>query len=385
MQAAETAAVLAALTETGATARFVGGCVRDAVVGRDVYDIDIAVDRTPDDNLAALAAADIHTIPTGLRHGTVIAVVASRHFEITSLRVDVETYGRHAKVAFTDDWAGDAQRRDFTMNALFADPDGALYDPVGGLADLQAGNVRFVGAPAQRIAEDYLRVLRFFRFHAWYGRTEPDAAALAACAGAADRLGTLSGERIRSEMLRLLMADAPLESLRLMQESGVLSRVLPDGTDIGALARLIAEDAAPDPLRRLAALMQGGADAVSRLARHWHLSNAQRDRLMAMRAPALDIAAAGDAGRLRAAVYRLGTATAVDLALLAGRPNLADSAKGIEVPAFPLAGRDVLALAVEPGPRVGALLRDVEAWWLERDCAPGRGALLAELARRVKT
>jgi len=384
MQAPDARAVLAALTAGGGTARFVGGCVRDSVLGRPVVDIDIAIDRSPDENLQALADAGIHTIPTGLKHGTVIAVTPVRHFEITALRVDVETYGRHAKVAFTDDWAGDAQRRDFTMNALFADADGTLYDPTGGVADLHAGHVRFVGEPARRIDEDYLRVLRFFRFHAWYGRSEPDAAALAACAAAAGKLAQLSGERIRSEMLRLMMAEAPLESLRLMAETGVLAQVLPDGSDLGALARLIALDPAPDALRRLAALMCGDGDAVRRLARHWHLANAQRDRLLAMRAPSLDIVAAGDAGRLRQAIYRVGADLAADLALLAGRADLAALCREAQVPAFPLAGRDLLARGVPSGPRVGELLRELEDWWLDQDLAPDQAALLAELDRRTK-
>jgi len=384
MQAPDARAVLAALTAGGGTARFVGGCVRDSLLGRPVVDIDIAVDRTPEENLQALANAGIHTIPTGLKHGTVIAVTPARHFEITALRVDVETYGRHAKVAFTDDWAGDARRRDFTMNALFADADGTLYDPTGGVADLHAGHVRFVGEPARRIDEDYLRVLRFFRFHAWYGRSEPDAAALTACAAAAGKLAQLSGERIRSEMLRLLMAEAPLESLRLMAETGVLVQVLPDGSDLGALARLITLDPAPDALRRLAALMCGGGDAVRRLARHWHLANAQRDRLLAMRAPPLDIVAAGDAGRLRQAVYRVGAALAADLALLAGRADLAELCRLAQVPAFPLAGRDLLARGVPSGPGMGKLLRELEDWWLDQDLAPDRAALLAELDRRTR-
>jgi poly(A) polymerase len=384
MDAEETQAVMSALAAGGATARFVGGVVRNALIGEPVQDIDIAADATPEQNMAALKRAGIHVLPTGLKHGTVMAVRNGKHFEITSLRIDVETFGRHANVAYTDDWEADARRRDFTMNALFADIDGTFYDPAGGLADLRAGRVRFVGDPAGRIEEDYLRILRFFRFHAWYGRATPDAAALQACRDLAAGVDGLSGERIRNELLRLLAAPAPLAAVRLLAEFGVLARVLADGFDIGGLARLLRVDDDVEPLRRLAALMRGDGAAVERLARRWHLSKAQRLRLAAIRSPAIDITGCGDAAGLRAALYSAGRQPVVDLALLAGAPDLADRARSADVPEFPLKGRDAVALGVDAGPGVGELLQAVEAWWVAGDFAVGVDELEAELARRAR-
>ncbi|MFQ5959208.1 MAG: CCA tRNA nucleotidyltransferase, partial [Alphaproteobacteria bacterium] len=233
-----TRAVVDALRAQGAEVRFVGGCVRDAVAGRKVTDVDIATPDPPETVIRLLEAAGIRVVPTGIKHGTVTAVVARRPFEITTLRRDVETYGRHAKVAFTDDWTADAARRDFTINALFCAPDGTLYDPFGGLDDLRAGRVRFVGDAVQRIREDVLRLLRFFRFYAHYGRPPPDAEALAACRAMALALPSLSGERVCAELLRLLAADDPAAVLELMIEADVLEFVLPEVAGVGALAEL---------------------------------------------------------------------------------------------------------------------------------------------------
>src|SRR5665213_1315156 len=228
MSEAATRAVMAALGD--GNARFVGGCVRDALLGRPVLDIDIATKLPPDEVTRRLEAAGIRAVPTGLAHGTVTAVLKPRHFEITTLRRDVETFGRHARVAFTDDWAEDAGRRDFTMNALYLGADGAVFDPIGGLADLRTGYVRFVGDAGRRIDEDVLRLLRFYRFYAHYGKGEADEAARDAARERAPLLPSLSAERVAAEMLKLLAAPDPLPVLALMREDGVLAQMLPEAT-----------------------------------------------------------------------------------------------------------------------------------------------------------
>ncbi|HWA31138.1 MAG TPA: CCA tRNA nucleotidyltransferase, partial [Rhizomicrobium sp.] len=283
MTAPETRAVMEALAKDGGSARFVGGVVRNALLGRAVGDIDIATPLTPDDVTKTLEAAGLKAVPTGIEHGTVTAVSNGRPYEVTTLRRDVSTDGRRAVVAFTKDWAEDAQRRDFTMNALYANADGEVFDTVGGVADLKAGKVRFVGDPATRIREDYLRILRLFRFHAWYGKGEIDKAALKAAAENRAGLAQLSGERIAKEMLKLLAAEDPVPVLRSMAASAILGEILPGELNIARLERLVAIDAsnffAPDPVLRLAALLPDRAAAANELADRWKLSNADRDRL----------------------------------------------------------------------------------------------------------
>jgi len=389
-----TRAVIAALEAGGGKARFVGGCVRDALLGHPVRDIDIATPDPPEAVMRLLRAAGIRAIPTGIDHGTVTAVKGAAHFEITSLRRDVETFGRHARVAFTDDWDADAARRDFTMNALFCDPDGTLHDPAGGYADLRAGRVRFVGEARARIEEDVLRLLRFFRFHAWYGRGAPDAEALAACRALAPRLKSLSAERVWSELRRLLSAPDPAAALRLMAENAVLPYVLAEADRPDRLARLAAlEDGlglGADPLRRLAAAVTVDEAGAAWLADRLRLSRAERRRLCALAAPEHrpDPAAGHAANRI--ALYRLGTETFGDLALLgwaeAGGAAGDDAWRALRalpdadpVPAFPLAGRDALALGVPKGPEVGRLLREVEGWWSDTGFTASREACLAKL------
>jgi poly(A) polymerase/tRNA nucleotidyltransferase (CCA-adding enzyme) len=373
-------AVLAALPE----ARLVGGCVRDALAGRPVADIDLATPRRPETVMQALQAAGIRAVPTGLDHGTVTAVMDRRGFEITTLRRDEETDGRHARVAYTDDWREDAARRDFTINALSMTPDGAVFDPFGGIADLAAGRVRFVGDAAGRIAEDYLRILRFFRFHARYGRPPPDPDALTAIRAGVPGLARLSAERVWSELLRVLAAPDPVGSVALMAKLGVLTAVLPEGADPDRLARLVKAGAPADPLLRLSALLTG--DSVA-LADRLKLSTAERERLAALRALPVPEPGASDAD-----LRRLLADTPADI--LIGRAWLAGDEgsdwaalrarlAAIQVPVFPLEGRDVLALGEAPGPRVGALLRAVRAWWLAGGCVAEGAACRAELARRI--
>lgn len=368
-------------------ARVVGGAVRDALAGREVADIDLATPAPPDEVVRALNGAGIRAVPTGIAHGTVTAVMRGRGFEITTLRRDVETDGRHASVAFTDDWRVDAARRDFTINAMSMTADGAVFDYFGGVADLRAGLVRFVGDPATRIAEDYLRILRFFRFHARYGSGEPDPAALAAIRGAVAGLTILSVERIWSELRRILAAPDPAGAVRLMEEAGVLDAVLVEGVDPHRFCRSIAAGLPPDPVLRLAALLAGDAAA---LADRLRLSTAQRERLLALRGGPVPLPDADD-DALRRMLADQVAEILIGRAWLEGgdapvwarlRARLAAMPRIV----FPLEGRDALALGIPPGPEIGQLLRQVRSWWQAGGCradAPAcRDALAGELARR---
>jgi poly(A) polymerase len=387
-----TEAVLKALVAESGGARFVGGCVRDALLGRAIGDIDIATPLVPEEVMRRLEAAGIRVVPTGLAHGTVTAVAAPRHFEVTTLRRDVETFGRHARVAFTDDWAEDAQRRDFTMNALFLDPYGNVFDPVRGLGDLLAGRVRFVGDAATRIREDVLRLLRFYRFHAHYGKGAADAEARAACRALAALLPTLSGERVATETLKLLAAPDPLPTLRMMAEDGVLAAFLPEVRHFGRLAAVVPLEPTPDALRRLGTLLDDAAGAAASVAERLRLSNEQSDRLIATAAPPVAVDLAGDERAQRRALHRLGTDLYRDLVLRRAAEGgdamrarallaLAEAWRPLE---FPLKGRDVTALGVPAGPEIGRLLAAIAAWWEDGDFRADRKAALAELQRRVK-
>ncbi|MFQ5618919.1 MAG: CCA tRNA nucleotidyltransferase [Rhodospirillales bacterium] len=402
--APETVAVVEALAAEGAEVRFVGGCVRDAVLQRPVEDIDIATPEPPDKVIALLEKAGIKAVPTGVEHGTVTAVIGEVRVEVTTLRVDVETDGRRAKVAFTDDWTADAARRDFTINTLSCTPAGDIYDPMGGLDDLGHRRVRFVGNAETRIEEDVLRLLRFFRMYAVYGRPPPDIAALAACRAMAPRLSGLSGERVRDEMLRILMAPAAADTVVLMQGEGVLEHVLPEAGDVGRLRMLTwldtsaikVDSVAADPLRRLAALLDVDAAGAGSVAARLRLSNQQTDRLVRVAPPPHDLTPDVDDRSLRRALRRAGADVVRDRVLLAWAGELAvtprrrgertqawldtlaaaDAWTPVE---FPLKGRDVTALGVAEGPRVGALLGAVEAWWEDGDYRAGRTACLEKL------
>jgi poly(A) polymerase len=382
MSAAQTVAVLDALEAAGGAgcARFVGGCVRDALLGLVINDIDIATSLVPVQTMTALKAAGLGAVPTGVEHGTVTAIADHKPFEITTLRRDVETDGRRAVVAFTTDWAEDAARRDFRLNALYLDRQGVLYDPVGGgIEDARAGRIIFVGDAPTRIREDYLRVLRFFRFTAWYGRGEPDATALAACNALKDGVAGLSGERLSKELLKLLAAPDPRAAVGLMDAEGVLAVVLPVALRMGRFEAMVALSL--DPELRLSALLPDDAVVVRGVAERLRLSNGLRDRLVAA---AADFALpAGDA-RGRAAIYRDGAAAFGDRVLKywAERPKAKVDAERMlalardwSPPRFPLTGRDVMALGIDKGPEVGRLLGAVEA--------ADREGLLAELKARA--
>ena len=372
--------VMAVLPE----ARVVGGAVRDTLAGRLVTEIDLATPREPEQVVHALQAAGIRTVPTGLEHGTVTAVVDGRGFEITTLRRDVETDGRHATVAFTDDWRADAARRDFSINALSMTRDGAVFDYFDGVADLRAGRVRFVGDPATRIAEDYLRILRFFRFFSRYATGAADHAALSAIRAGVPGLGGLSAERVWSELSRILSAPDPCPAVGLMAELGVLAAVVPEGADPARLARLIAAGAPCDPLLRLAALLTGDTLA---LAARLRLSVVERDRLAGMRAGPVAQPDMDD-NALRRLLAEEDTAVLIDRTWLVGGASpewtaLRARLAALPRPVFPLEGRDVLALGEPEGPRVGALLREVRHWWLEGGCVASGAACRAELVRRL--
>ncbi len=376
---------LAAVLDALPDARIVGGAVRDWLAGRAVADIDLATALPPDAVTEALACAGLRAVPTGADHGTITALSGGRSFEVTTLRRDVTTDGRHAVVAFTDDWREDAARRDFTINAMSMARDGVVFDYFTGRADLAEGRVRFVGDPATRIAEDALRILRFFRFHARYGRGVPDQVAIAAIREGLAGLHILSAERVRGELLRILAAPDPAASVALMAETGVLAAILPDGADPAALARLVAAGAPPDPVLRLAALSTGAPDA---LAARLRLSGAEQAMLAALRAgPAMSPGA--DDAVLRRALADTPKPVLIGRTWLAdggdpGWQDLRARLGALPVPVFPLEGRDVLALGLPEGPHVGALLRAVRAWWHASGCIADAEACQQELARRLR-
>lgn len=392
MKDAATQAVVAALRAEGQEIRFVGGCVRDAVLGLPVRDVDIATPDAPETVMALLARAGIKTVPTGIDHGTVTAISGGKPYEVTTLRKDVETFGRHARVAFTNDWRADAARRDFTINALSCSPEGEVWDYFGGIADARAGRIRFVGDPRERIAEDYLRLLRFFRFLAHYGKAEVDSEALAAAAEAAPMLAKLSGERIRDELLRLLAASNPLPTLRLMRNHRILESVLPEVENVERLEQLLALHPQADPLLRLAALLSCDAKGALNIAERLRLSKADRDRLADLCAPAFSARPGMVRKELRIGAYRYGRERLKDwlyLAASAGEGSVehleADLKELARQPqlAFPLRGRDLLRLGARRGPELGKLLKELEGWWIERDFKPSREALLEEARRRL--
>lgn len=366
-------------------ARAVGGCVRDHLAGLPVQDLDMAAPFPPEEIIRRLGAAGLRVFETGLAHGTVTAVLDRTPIEVTALRRDLLTDGRHAEVAWTTDWDADAARRDFTINAMSMESDGTLHDPFGGVADLAARRVRFVGDAATRLAEDYLRALRFFRFQARYGGEVPDAAALVAIRAAVPGLARLSAERVWSEIKRLLAAPDPRGALALMAEAGVLPAILPEA---GAPARL---DAAVlgrrgDALLRVALLLPLGTD-LDALARRLRLSGEEAARLRALHATATLPADPADARarrRFAAEVTARGHALPGEVAMVAaaggraGLEGLFDLGPG---PEFPLQGRDALALGVAPGPRLGALLAEARRWWLEGGAEADHAACLDHLRR----
>jgi poly(A) polymerase len=386
------AEVMRALTAEGDQARFVGGCVRDALVGRNIRDIDIATPLSPRRVTELLHKAGLKAVPTGIDHGTITAVAHKIGVEVTTLRRDVETDGRHAKVEFTDDWQADAARRDLTINALSADATGKVHDYFGGLDDLAAGRVRFVGDPKQRIVEDYLRLLRFFRFHADYAIGGLDEAAVTAAKELAPHLKSLSGERLRQETLRLLTARHGTEVWGEMLSLGIVQHYLPWATSLDRL-RWVAEleqrhGLPPDPIRRLAALTMTGCGRE--VAETLKLSRAEGDRVIALDATR-DAFDASSPQAVRRQIYAWGNDGARDRLLLdwLDRIDAAAGSAALAVieswprPRFPLKGADIVKMGVPEGPRVGEVLEKAESWWIERDFAPDRAACLVFARNQV--
>jgi poly(A) polymerase/tRNA nucleotidyltransferase (CCA-adding enzyme) len=350
-------------------ARIAGGAVRDKLAGRAVTDVDFASPLTPDEVAARLAGAGIKTIPTGLAHGTITAVIGGRGFEITTLRRDVETDGRHARVAFTNDWEEDAARRDFTINAMFMARDGTIFDFFGGKTDLEAGAVKFVGDARARITEDYLRILRFFRFFARYARGEPDPNAITAITELRDGIRHLSAERLWSELKNILRAEHPSAAIALMQSTGVLNLVIPEGAATEKLNTLIHYGAPNDPLLRVSALLTGSPDSF---AARLKLSNEEAETLRAYLQPNTLTPSSDDADLRRALAD-------TEIEILLARTWLAQAGDGdwdglrarlaaTPRPVFPLHGRDITALSIPPGPRIGEILAAVREWWLDGGC-----------------
>lgn len=381
--------VMAALKSDGGQARYVGGAVRDAVLGRAIKDVDIATPLTPEAVMERLKVARIKSIPTGIDHGTVTAVCRGHAYEITTLRHDVETDGRRAKVAFTQDWKADAARRDFTMNALYADEDGTVYDYFDGVEDARKGHIRFIGQPLERIQEDALRILRFFRFHATYGKGAPDEEGLKACVERRLSLKGLSRERIRDELFRLLSAHDPIPVFELMLENGILEGVVPEERNLEALKHLVALERAygfADPLRRTVALLPADINTVWDVCKRLKLSNKDTKRAKAMVDGDITVSPDMNEKQNKAALYYLGADVFRDRLFLSGRagenltPQL-ELARSWRPPHLPINGRDILNHKLAEGPDVGACLRRLETLWVESGFSLSRDQLLEEAKR----
>lgn len=397
------------LNADGGEVRVVGGAIRNSLMGLPAGDVDLATTWRPEEVTERAGGAGIKAVPTGIDHGTVTLVIEGVPYEITTLRRDVATDGRRAEVAFGTDWKADAERRDFTINALYAGVDGEIIDHVGGLGDIETRTVRFIGSAAERVAEDYLRILRFFRFFAYYGSGRPDAEGLRACAQARAKLATLSAERVWTETKKLLSADDPGRALLWMRQAGVLSEILPETEKWGidAIPALIAAEKSfswrADPLLRLAAIVPPDAARLEAMTKRLRLSKAESAYLDRF-AEAPEIAATLADAALERQLYRHGTEGIVvrlRLALASARRKaetdpafLADSASFHRLlaraekwqrPVFPLNGADVLKLGIPAGPKVGEVLAELEAFWVERNFSVERATLVARLESMVRS
>lgn len=384
-------AIMESLDGAAGRTRFVGGVVRDALLGRPVGDIDMATEFSPQEAADLASRAGLKVIPTGIDHGTITILAHGTPIEVTTLRSDVVTYGRHAAVAFTKDWIEDARRRDFTINALYCSADGDLFDPVGAIDDLEAGYIRFIGDPRDRIKEDYLRILRFFRFSAWYGRGRPDGDGLKACASLRSGMDILSSERIWAELKRLLAAPDPTRSLLWMRTTNILQTLVPETLGTDALPPMIAVEREaglePDPLRRLQALIPADLEQIGTLSGRLRLSSRERERLNAWaKAPE----PAPDRQHLSHQLYRYGSQPMSDRILAEAAAASAGEDLSVqkrriddlawlsnwERPVFPISGRDLADLGVPAGPQMGKLLGVLEDSWIQSDFSLGREDLL---------
>jgi len=376
--------------------RFVGGCVRNALMGYPVSDIDLAVQLEPPAVMAALRGAGIRYVETGLAYGTLTAVIKGVPYEITSLRRDVETDGRRAVVSFTKDWAEDAQRRDLTINALYADMSGQIFDPCGeGMEDIQAGRLRFVGEAEARIREDYLRLLRYFRFATWYGGDKPlDKDALSAARELQSGLKTLSAERVWAELKKLLTAPDPSRAVRIMGQNGILDTLLPEASNSDGLNLYVAlerrEGFAPDPLMRLMAMSARDSLQIRRLSERLKMSKTEAARLRGWADDGSALNPYADEREIFQTFYKAGKEVVSDRARIraAGEPNviksahwisLADKAANWTRPEFPLTGKDLQAAGVQPGPAMGRAMKALEALWLRSGFTADKDKLLTAL------
>ncbi|RWO29281.1 MAG: CCA tRNA nucleotidyltransferase [Mesorhizobium sp.] len=400
--------LLAALADGGEEARVAGGAVRNALIGQPVADVDIATTTVPDETIRRAKAAGFKAVPTGIEHGTITIVAGGKPFEVTTLRADIETDGRRAKVLFGRDWKADAERRDFTINALYAEADGTIVDLVGGIADIEARRLRFIGDPEARIREDYLRILRFFRFFAWYGDGRPDAEGLKACARLKEGLGQLSVERVWSELKKLLSAPDPSRALLWMRQAGVLTSVLPEsekwGIDaIHALTRAEKDLGwTLDPLLRLEAIVPPDAARMKTLAERLRssVSDAGRLRQWALTAPVGPKTTEAELAKRLYRGDRQGLVDRLRLSLASARARAVEDNDALleaggfsrllafagkwKKPDFPLKGADLTRLGASPGPKLGATLKNLENEWIESGFALDRGALLKRAAEALE-
>ncbi|MBZ9708332.1 CCA tRNA nucleotidyltransferase [Mesorhizobium sp. ESP7-2] len=401
--------LLAVLTEGGEEARIAGGAVRNVLMGQPVTDIDIATSCLPQETIRRVVAEGFKAVPTGIEHGTITVVAGGKPYEITTLRADVETDGRRARVSFGRDWKLDAERRDFTINALYAEADGRVVDLVGGIADIKARRLRFIGDPEARIREDYLRILRFFRFFAWYGDGRPDAEGLKACARLKEGLGQLSAERIWSELKKLLSAPDPSRALLWMRQVGVLTAALPESEKWGidAIHGLTKAEKdlgwAVDPMLRLEAIVPPDAARMKTLAERLRFSTAEADRMLhwALTTAVEPKTTEGELAKKLYRGHRQGFVDRLRLSLAAARVRAVEDNDALlqaggfsrllafalkwEKPVFPLKGADLTALGATPGPKLGEILKNLEAEWIDAGFAPDRDALMKRAAEALET
>ena len=387
---AQAKVVMKALSAAGSLSLFVGGCVRNTLLGEGVTEIDMATPETPERVLTLLKQAGLRGVKTGIDHGTITAICGGKCFQITTLRKDIENFGRRARVEYTLNWNEDAARRDLTLNALYCDIKGNVFDPLDGLADLKARRIRFVGNPKARIKEDILRLLRYFRFYAYYGTEPADDRALAACREFAPKLSKLSAERVWGELSKLFLAQDPTPALAMMKENTILSYLLPEVVCCDSLKLLIQLEKRaglqPDYLRRLAAIVDLCRDEASILASRLKFSKADRLRFCNLCEPTEQPDPQKGQKHNRAIIYRLGKNFFIELSILRGAKfpdkdwlSLLELAEVTSLPPFPIKGPDVISSGITEGARVGEIIKGVETWWIEGDFSADRQACLRYL------
>ena len=391
----QTVSVLDALHSGSQPARFVGGCVRDSILGKPVKDYDIATPELPKRIIQLTEKAGLRAIPTGIEHGTITVVSGGIAFEITTLREDVKTFGRHAEVVFTEDWEKDAARRDLTLNALYCDADGTVYDPINGLPDLQKGLIKFIGDPRVRIAEDVLRILRYFRFFAYYGKLPGDRNSLSACGDFSIQLGKLSANRVWREFSKILAAPDPTHTMKLMSQVGVLENILFSKIQLDCLESLIFSEKKyakinPDSIRRLVAMTHLDEPSVKSLSKRLNLPGFDRNRLMGLATPAVLPDVESDDKENRKILFQLGENIFRDLVLLgsASSPQfdwskLMSLPDRLPIPPFPISGKDLIQHGIPEGQEIGKILETVKIWWANGGFSSDREMCLKKIKELV--